>query len=403
MKRENMLNLQKDFPLLAKHKYSYLDNAATTQKPRQVLEAMEKYYQEDNANVHRGIYRLALRATMAYERAHEVVAEFIGAKFEEIIFTKGTTESINFLAYSLGKQLWEGDEIVLTEMEHHSNIVPWQVLAREKKLVLKYIPVTAEYQLDMNTAQKLITPKTKIVSFTYMSNVLGTINPVKELCILARKMGAMSIIDAAQAVAHLPINVQDLGCDFLAFSGHKMYGPTGIGVLYGRKELLQKMDPFLYGGDMIKEVTFTGASWNNLPWKFEAGTPPLAEAVGLAAAISYLQKIGWKKIQLQEKKVLTYALAKLQNFGVTIIGPSLNKERGGAIAFTLDDIHPHDVSEIVDRSGVCVRGGHHCAMPLHTKLGLTGSVRASLGVYNTKEDIDRMVKGLQQVKAVFAK
>ncbi len=403
MRSAKGLNLQKDFPLLAEQKYSYLDNAATSQKPQQVLEAMEKYYREDNANVHRGIYRLALRATMAYEQAHEIVAEFIGARFEEVIFTKGTTESINLLASSLGKKLKAGDEIVLTEMEHHSNIVPWQVLAREKKLVLKYIPITKKYQLDMNAAQKLITPKTRIVSFTHISNVLGTINPVKELCRLARGAGALSIIDAAQAAAHLPLKVEELGCDFLAFSGHKMYGPTGIGVLYGKKELLQKMEPFLYGGDMIKEVTFTQASWNDLPWKFEAGTPPIAEAVGLAAAVKYLQGISWERIQKQEQELLSHSLERLQKFGVNIIGPATPTGRGGVISFTLDEIHPHDVSEILDRSGVCVRGGHHCAMPLHQKLGLTGSVRASLGVYNTKEDIDRMVQGLQQVQDIFAK
>src|SRR3989344_5717480 len=285
-----MIPTKQDFPIL-KNGLIYLDNSSTSQKPTKVIQAVKEYYEQENANVHRGIYKLAQKATLQYEKAHEVVAKFIGAEFEEVIFTKGTTEGLNLLAYSLGKNLQPGDEIVLSEMEHHSNIVPWQQIAQEKGVVLKFIPITKDYRLDMDKAKELITKKAKIVSIVHMSNVLGTINPVKEIAAMAHQVGAVMIVDAAQSVPHMKVNVKELNCDFLVFSGHKMCAPTGIGVLYGRKELLKEMQPFLYGGDMIKEVSFTQASWNDLPWKFEAGTPNMAGGAGGMAAIEYLLKV----------------------------------------------------------------------------------------------------------------
>ena len=387
----------KDFPLL-KNGLIYLDNSATTQKPTKVIEAVKKYYENDNANAHRGIYRLAQKSTVLYEKAHEAVAQFIGADFEEVIFTKGTTEGLNLLAYSLGKNLQAGDEIVLSEMEHHSNLVPWQQMAKEKKAILKFIPITKGYRLDLEKARELITEKTKIISVAHMSNVLGTINPIKELAEIAHKNGAMIIVDAAQSVPHLPIDVKEFNCDFLVFSGHKMCAPTGIGVLYGKKELLKEMQPFLYGGDMIKEVNFERSSWNDLPWKFEAGTPNLAGAAGLMAAIEYLQEIGMENIAAHGRELTEYALEKLSTIpGLTIVGPTNTENRGPVISFTVDEIHAHDVSEILDQKNIAVRGGFHCAMPLFSKLGLDGSIRASFYIYNTKEDVDRLVDAVRNM------
>ncbi len=392
-------NSKDDFPIL-KNGLIYLDNSATTQKPRKVIEAVKEYYENDNANVHRGIYKLAQKSTVLYEKAHEVVAKFIGAEFEEIIFTKGSTEGLNLLAYSLGKNLQPGDEIVLSEMEHHSNLVPWQQLAMEKGLVLKFIPLTKDYKLDLIKAQGLITTKTKIVSVVHMSNVLGTINPVQEIAEIAHRVGALMIVDAAQSVPHLPIKVKELHCDFLVFSGHKMCGPTGIGVLYGRKKLLEKMPPFLYGGDMIREVTFENSTWNDLPWKFEAGTPNMAGAVGLMAAIEYLQNMGMENIAAHGKEVTKYALEKLREIaGLTIIGPQTIENRGPVISFTLEGIHPHDLSEMLDKEQIAVRGGFHCAMPLFSKLGIDGSSRASFYIYNTTKDVDALVSAVQKALA----
>lgn len=413
-------DIQQDFPLLEKKRngkpFVYADNSATTQKPRVVLEAMDYYYQNQNANVHRGIYRLAQQATMAYEQAHETVAQFIGAEMEEVIFTKGTTESLNFLASSLGKKLQPGQEILLTEMEHHSNIVPWQQLAKEKGLVVRYIPIQANGALDLFAAKQMITEKTAIVSLCHISNVLGTINPITEIVALAHQVQALVIVDAAQSVPHLPINVRELGADFLVFSGHKMLGPTGIGVLWGKKSLLEMLEPYQYGGDMIKEVTFAGATWNDLPWKFEAGTPPIAEAIGLAAAIGYLQKIGMDMVWKQGQMLVGYAWEKLSAVpGIHLLGPepilysSVSHDQmsrgqvlhGPVISFTLDGIHPHDISEILDRENIAVRAGYHCAMPLHQKLGLNGSTRLSLYIYNTIEEIDAVVTALHHVREVF--
>ncbi len=394
--------INKDFPILNIEgngkRLIYLDSAATSQKPAKVIEAVKGYYEHDNANVHRGIYKLAQKSTVLYEKAHEAVAQFIGAEFEEIIFTKGTTEGLNLLAYSLGKDLKAGDEIVLTEMEHHSNIVPWQQIAEEKKAVIKFIPVTKDYRLDMKKAAELITKKTKIVSVVHMSNVLGTINPVKELAAMAHKVGAVIIVDAAQSVPHLPLNVKELDADFLVFSGHKMCAPTGIGVLYGRKELLEKMQPFLYGGDMIREVTFEKASWNDLPWKFEAGTPNIAGAAGLMAAIEYLQEMGMENIAAHGQELISYALEKLSAIPEAgIIGPRTAENRGPIISFTVEGMHPHDVSELLDTENIAVRGGHHCAMPLISKLGIEGTTRASFYLYNTKDDVDALVEGVKKI------
>lgn len=394
-----MITTKQDFPILNKGSI-YLDSSATSQKPRKVIEAVKEYYEQDNANVHRGIYKLAQKATVLYEKAHEVIANFIGAEFEEIVFTKGTTEGLNLLAYSLGKNLQAGDEIVLSEMEHHSNIVPWQQIAKERGAVLKFIPLTKDYRLDMQKAAELITTKTKIISIMHMSNVLGTINLVKELAVLAHTVGAVMIVDAAQSVPHLKVNVKELNCDFLVFSGHKMCAPTGIGVLYGRKELLKEMQPFLYGGDMIREVSFESSSWNDLPWKFEAGTPNMAGAEGLTAAVEYLQEIGMENITAHGQELTKYALEKLSAIpGLTIVGPINAENRGPVISFTIDGMHPHDVSEMLDKENIAVRGGFHCAMPLFSKLGLDGSIRASFYVYNTTEDIDQLVGAVRNMVA----
>jgi cysteine desulfurase / selenocysteine lyase len=386
---------KQDFSIL--NNLVYLDSAATTQKPQVVIDRLVKYYQEENANVHRGIYTLSQISTMEYEKAHKIVADFIGAKFEEIVFTKGTTEGLNLLADSLGKTLQKGDEIVLTVMEHHSNLVPWQQLAKEKGVILKFIPLTSDYQLDLKKAEELITEKTKIVSVIHMSNVLGTVNDVQRLADIVHKVGGLLIVDGAQSIAHLPINVKELDCDFFVFSGHKIYGPTGIGVVYGRKELLEGMEPYQYGGDMIREVTLTKASWNDLPWKFEAGTPNIAGGIALGTALEYVQNIGLENIEKHEQKLIEYFMKKKE--GITIIGPDNN--RGAVFSFVMEGIHPHDISEILNTVNVAVRGGHHCAMPLMKELGLTGTTRVSFGIYNTTEDIDKLFEGLQKVKEVF--
>lgn len=394
--------MKQDFPLL-KNGLVYLDNSSTTQKPREVIKATNDFYEQQNANVHRGLYQLAEQATERYERARKEVATFIGASPEEIIFTKGTTESLNLLAHSLGKMLKTGDEIVLTDMEHHANIVPWQQLVKEKGIIIKFIPLTTDYRLDLQKAKEFVTSKTKIVSVTHLSNVLGTINPVQELANLAHHVGAWMIVDAAQSVAHFPINVTELNCDFLAFSGHKMYGPTGIGVLYGKKELLEKMEPFQYGGDMIREVTKEQATWNDLPWKFEAGTPNIAGAIGLAAAIRYLQQKGMENVERQGKEITSYTLEQLRHLpGFTLIGPPTTERRGPIFSFNLAGIHPHDVAQLLDHHHIAVRGGHHCAMPLMKTLGINGTTRFSCGLYTTKEDIDALLIALPKVQEVFA-
>lgn len=399
-----LLNTERrhDFPIV--QNCIYLDSAATSQKPNTVIEAMSRFYREENANVHRSLYTLSVKATMAYERAREIVAQFIGAESSEVIFTKNTTEALNLLAYSLGRTLQAGDEIVLSEMEHHSNLVPWQQLAKQKKLVLKFIPLTSDYRLDMAAAKALITPKTKVVSLTHQSNVLGTINPVTAMAELAHQHGSICIVDAAQSIGHMPIDVKRMGCDFLVFSGHKMCGPTGIGVLYGKKELLENLEPFLYGGDMIREVTFEHTTWNDVPWKFEAGTPPITEAIGLAAAIEYLTAMGLDQVRQHDVELTSYALEQLNLIpGLQIIGPSSMEDRGAVISFILDGIHPHDIAHILDTENIAIRGGTHCAMPLHTKLNLAGTSRISLYLYNTKEDINALIQAIQKVISIFQK
>lgn len=392
--------IEQEFPILKKLVHGkqlvYLDNGATTQKPVQVIEAMQKYYKEHNANIHRGIHQLAEEATLLYEEAHKVVADFIHADFEEVIFTKNTTESLNVVAGSLG--IKQGDVIVLTQMEHHSNIVPWQQAAKKAGAVVKYVRITEDGQLDMNHLKELLVGA-KVLSVTSMSNVLGTRNPVKEICALAKEKHVVTVIDAAQTAAHEQIDVKALGCDFLAFSGHKMFGPMGIGVLYGRKELLEKMEPFLFGGDMIKEVSFEESSWNDLPWKFEAGTPNVAGAVGLLHAVQFIQKIGFDAIKAHEQEVTDYCLEQLKEIeGVKVYGPA---ERGPVISFSLEGVHPHDAATILDRQGIAIRGGHHCAMPLMGVLGVNGLSRVSFSVYNTKEDVDKLIEGVKKVQQVF--
>jgi len=401
----NVEEIRKDFAILKtkvnNHPLIYLDSSATSLTPDLVIDAISKYYKEFNANVHRGIHTLSQKATEEYELAHQKVADFINAKFEEIIFTKSTTESLNLVAYSLTRNLNKGDEIVLTQMEHHSNLVPWQQLAKQKELTLKFIKVNHEGKLDLNHAKELITDKTKIVSVAYMSNVLGTINDVKTLATIAHDKNALLILDAAQAVPHLKVDVKDIDCDFLAFSGHKMLGPTGIGVLYGKKSLLENMDPFLYGGDMISEVHFDHSNWNELPWKFEAGTPNISEAVGLSRTIDYLKDLGMDKIQEYEEFLTEYTLKKLSEIDSLIIyGPK--DSRGPVISFNIKGIHPHDVSTILDRYGIAIRAGHMCAMPLVTNILGTDSVcRASLHIYNTTEEIDNLVEAIKKAKEIF--
>jgi cysteine desulfurase / selenocysteine lyase len=399
----NVKKLREDFPII-NEKLSYLDSSATSLTPNQVLESLTDYYTKYNSNIHRGVYELSQKATEEYELAHKKVAEFINADLEEIVFTKNTSESLNLLAYTLTKRLNKGDEILLTEMEHHSNLVPWQQLSKEKELVLKFIPVNSEGKLDLQKVEDLISEKTKIVSVTHMSNVLGTINPVKEIGKLAHAKGALFVIDGAQSVPHFEVDIKDIDCDFLAFSGHKMLGPTGIGVLYGKKDLLESLDPFMYGGDMISEVYFQDSKWNELPWKFEAGTPNIAGGIALGRAVDYLRNIGMKSVREYEEHLTEYALEKLSGIeNMIIYGPKSAKERGGVISFNIKGVHPHDVSTILDRHGVAVRGGHMCAMPLVTDvLDAGGSVcRASFYIYNTTEEIDKLVEGLQKVKEVF--
>tara|TARA_Y100000310_G_scaffold302635_1_gene340203 strand:+ start:42986 stop:44197 length:1212 start_codon:yes stop_codon:yes gene_type:complete len=394
--------IKEDFPVLSRKIHDknlvYLDNAATTQKPKQVIEAITDFYRNYNSNVHRGLHKLSEESTLKFEEAHEKVAKFINADFEEVIFTKGTTESLNILAYSLTNQLKKGDEILITQMEHHSNLVPWQQLAKKLGLKLNFIKIKNDGTLDLENIP--ITKNTKIVSLTHISNFLGTINDIKEIGKIAHENDALFVVDAAQSVPHMPINVKDLNCDFLTFSAHKMFGPTGIGVLYGKKELLEKMEPFNYGGDMILEVNFDETRFNELPWKFEAGTPNIAGAIGFGAAIDYLNKIGMENIQDHGKELTQYALKKLQEIeNLEIYGP-LDK-RGALVSFNMINIHPHDTTSLLDDHGIAVRGGHHCCMPTMKLMNLTGSTRASFHIYNTKEEIDYLVESLEKVKGVF--
>ncbi len=400
----NVNEIRKDFPTLSKnvnnHKLVYLDNAATTQKPRHVIKAVQDYYENYNSNVHRGIHTLSEEATLQYEEAHKKVASFINAGFEEVIFTKGTTESINLLAYSLSEWLKENDEIILTEMEHHANLVPWQQLAKRKKLRLKFARIKEDYTLDMDHFKSLLNENTKIVSVCHASNVFGTINDVKKISELAHEYNALVIADSAQVISHMKIDVKDLDVDFLAFSGHKMLAPTGIGVLYGRKELLETMQPFLFGGDMIKEVTFEESKWNDLPWKFEAGTPNISSGIGLGVAVEYLKNVGMNNIKSYTEELGKYALEKLKEVpGIELYNPEGQKT--SVISFNLKGVHSHDVATLLNHEGIAIRAGHHCAMPLMNKLNLDGTSRISLYFYNTEEEIDKLVESLKKIVRLF--
>jgi cysteine desulfurase/selenocysteine lyase len=399
--------IRADFPIFSRQvggrSLVFLDSAASSQKPQQVLEAMERVYRWCYSNVHRGIYCLSEEATCCYEDARDKVAGFINAGArEEIIFTRNTTESINLVAYAWGRaNIGPGDRILLTMLEHHSNIVPWQLLAEEKGAELIYVPVTDQGELELGRIDDLLDDRVKLVAFTMMSNVTGALPPVREIVDRAHHVGALALVDAAQGAAHLPVDVQELGCDFLAFSGHKMCGPTGIGVLHGREELLTAMPPFLGGGDMIRRVDLDRSTWNELPWKFEAGTPAVVEAAGLGAAVDYLQGFGMEAIAAYDGELVAHAMERLSVLpGLHIVGPPADR-RGGVLSFTFRDIHPHDLAHVLDFSGVAIRAGHHCAQPLHTHLGLTATARASFYLYNTPDDVDRLIEGLEQAAQVL--
>jgi cysteine desulfurase/selenocysteine lyase len=398
--------IRRDFPILGREVYGkplvYMDNAATTQKPQCVIDAISEAYCNENANVHRGIHFLSQQATDMMEAAREKVRQFIGAgSTEEIIFTRGTTESINLLASSFAQAfLKEGDEVVISGMEHHSNIVPWQIQAQRYGFKIKVIPVTDLGELDLDAFKTFLTTKTKLVSITHVSNVLGTVNPVPEIIKLAHSHGIPVAVDGAQSVPHIKVDVQQLGADFYAFSGHKIYGPTGIGVLYGRKELLEKMPPYQGGGEMIKKVTFEGTTYNELPYKFEAGTPDYVGSIALGTALDYVQEIGLEQIAAYESELCSYALARLGEIpGMRIIGNS--PERSAVISFLVGNIHPSDMGTLLDRLGIAVRTGHHCAEPLMDRFGIPGTVRASFSFYNTKSEIDALAAGIERVRAMF--
>lgn len=400
-----VLDIRRQFPIFEQeingHPLVYLDSAATSHKPEAVIDKVVKYYREQNSNVHRGVHTLGNYATEEYEQARKKVRRFIHAKSsKQIIFTRGTTTSINIIAHSYGRSVCsEGDEIVITPMEHHSNLIPWQQLANTTGATLKYIDLHADGTLNMDDAQLKITANTKIVSVTHVSNVLGTINPIKQLAQIAHEQGAVLVVDGAQSVPHMKVDVEDLDCDFYAFSGHKMCAPTGIGVLYGRKSLLEQMEPVEFGGEMIDTVELYESTWKELPYKFEGGTPIIAGAIGLGAAIDYLENIGFEHIQQHEQDLVDYAFNRLNEMqGVEIYGP---RKRGGLITFNLEDVHSHDVATVLDARGIAVRAGHHCAQPLMKWLGVTATARASFYIYNTLQDVDHLVDGLVQAKEFF--
>jgi len=400
--------LRADFPILAERPHGkplvYLDSAATSQKPLAVIEAMDGYYRGYNANVHRGIYEMSEKATAAYEGARAQVARFINApSAQEIVWTRNATEAINLVAYSWGRRhLGQGDAIVLTEMEHHANLVPWQILAQEVDGDLEFIPITDDGILRLDVFEVLLRLHPKLVAFTHVSNTLGTINPVREMVEMAHAAGALVLVDGAQAVPHVPVDVQEIGADFYVFSGHKMLGPTGSGVLWGRRELLDAMPPFMAGGDMIREVKLRRSEFNDVPWKFEAGTPDISAAIGLGVAADYLRELGMDRVREHERQLVAYALETLAREvpGIALYGPPADV-RGGVVPFNLPGIHPHDVAQILDREGVCIRAGHHCTMPLHERLDLAATGRASFSVFTTTDDIDTLAVGLREVQRVF--
>jgi cysteine desulfurase/selenocysteine lyase len=404
----SITEIRDDFPILSRIVHGkplvYLDSGASSQKPRAVIDAMSVYYETYNANVHRGVYQISEEATAAMEKARVKVARFIHARqSKQVIFTRNTSEGINLVAYSWGNaNIHSGDVIVLTEMEHHSNLVPWQLLAQRTGARLEFVPITGDGLLNLDVYKQLLQQGPKLVAFTHMSNVLGTINPVREMIAQAHTVGATTLVDAAQSVPHLPVDVQALDADFVCFSGHKMLGPTGIGVLYGKRELLEAMPPFMGGGDMIRTVGLRESTWNDLPWKFEAGTPSIAEAIGLGAAVDYLSALGMEQVQRHEQEITHYAMEQLRSVpGLTIYGPGAGR-RGGVISFTLGDIHPHDLASILDQeAGVAVRAGHHCAQPLMERLGLAATARASFYIYTVQEEIDALVQGLHRAIDIF--
>ncbi|GAC91911.1 cysteine desulfurase [Anoxybacillus flavithermus NBRC 109594] len=402
----NVKELRQLFPILDQQVNGkplvYLDSAATSQKPLPVIEAIDNYYRQYNSNVHRGVHTLGTKATDAYEGAREKVRRFIGAaSTEEIIFTRGTTTAINLVAASYGRaNVREGDEIVITYMEHHSNIIPWQQVAKQTGATLKYIPLQPDGTIRLEDVEQTVTPNTKIVAVMHVSNVLGTINPVKEIAQIAHKNGAVVVVDGAQSTPHMKVDVQDIDCDFYAFSGHKMCGPTGIGVLYGKKRLLEQMEPVEFGGEMIDFVGLYESTWKELPWKFEGGTPIIAGAIGLGAAIDFLEQVGLDHIAEHEHRLAQYALEQLATIdGLTIYGP---KARAGLVTFNIDGVHPHDVATVLDAEGIAVRAGHHCAQPLMKWLNVTATARASFYLYNTEEEVDALVSALKKTKEYFS-
>ncbi|AMM90314.1 cysteine desulfurase [Bacillus altitudinis] len=401
----NIKDVREQFPILHQqvngHDLVYLDSAATSQKPRVVIDAMNEYYRSYNSNVHRGVHTLGTKATDAYEGAREKVRAFIGASsVQEIIFTRGTTTALNTVAISYARaNLKEGDEIVITHMEHHANIIPWQQAAKATGATLKYIPLQEDGTLSLEDLKQTITHQTKIVAVTHVSNVLGTINPIKDIAKIAHDHGAIIVVDGAQSTPHMQIDVQDLDCDFFAFSGHKMCGPTGIGVLYGKKDLLNNMEPAEFGGEMIDFVDLYDSTWKELPWKFEAGTPIIAGAIGLGKAIDFLNDIGMEEVSRYEHQLATYALERFKELeGATVYGP---QHRAGLVTFNLDDVHPHDASTVLDTEGIAIRAGHHCAQPLMKWLGVSATARASFYLYNTEEEIDELMAALRKTKEYF--
>ncbi|MGH2698210.1 MAG: cysteine desulfurase [Actinomycetota bacterium] len=400
-------SLRKDFPIFETQVHGkpliYLDSASSSQKPRPVVDRMVRFYETEYANVHRGVYELSERATAAYEGARAACARFVGARDpRSIIFTRGTTEGINLVRFTWARaNVSEGDEILVTEMEHHSNLVPWQLLAQEAGASLRHLPVDDEGKLRMDLLEEYVTERTKVVAVSLMSNVLGTINPVRALADAAHAVGARIVVDAAQAAPHVPIDVNELDVDFLAYSSHKMLGPTGAGALYGRLDLLESMPPFQGGGEMIREVFPDHATWAEVPHKFEAGTPNIAQAVGMGAAVEYLEGLGMDNVRAHEKEMVAYGISKLEDAGAVVYGPKDTSIRGGVTSFNLDEVHPHDMATILDQEGLCIRAGHHCAQPLMRVLGVPATARASFYVYNTPDEIDALVEALDKAKGWF--
>ncbi len=406
----DVTRIRQDFPILSRTVHGkplvYLDNAATTQKPRQVIDALSDYYRRYNANIHRGLHALSEEATAAYEAVRERTARFLKAPgADHIVFTRNATEAINLFTNAWGRaNLRLGDEILLTEMEHHSNLVPWQLIAKATGATLAFIKVTDDGRLDLASFKALLNARTKVVAVTQMSNVLGTINPIDEIIRAAHQQEALVLIDGAQSVPHLPVDVRQMDCDVLVCSAHKMLGPTGVGVLYAKRELLERMDPFLGGGEMISDVQLTSSTWNEVPWKFEAGTPNIADVIAFGEALAYLERLGMANIRAHELEITVYALKQLSALdGVTLYGPRDVQARGGVVSFNLDGLHPHDVGTVLDAEGVAVRAGHHCAKPLMRRMGLAATVRASFYLYNTKDEVDRLVEAIRATQAFFRK